>query len=79
MTAEQLVYRLVTVVLEDEDRVAAISDLEGYLYDAAHNAHMAALKCQVEVPELAQEFMGNSLELRQLAGYVGRVSDTYAA
>jgi len=78
MTAEQLVYRQVTMAVCGDDPAGSLLKLEGTLYDIASSAWDSSRSAlQQGLEELAAEFMENWRDVSALAGYAGRVADTF--
>ena len=77
MTADQLVYRLVSVAIDGPKPHNALCDLAAVLYDAGSHAFDSVTKYRTSHPELANEFRQNRQQLVDLAGYVLRVAGTF--
>ena len=77
MSADQLVYRLVSVAIDGPRPHDALCDLAGVLYDAASHAFDSVEKYRTSHPELAHEFRVNRAQMVDLAGYVLRVAGTF--
>ena len=76
VTAEQLVYRAVSEACGSDHPAAKLGQLEAVLYDSASHAFRDVLRDDLP-KQFREEFRGNWLVMRDLAGYVGRVADTY--
>jgi hypothetical protein len=79
MSAEALVFRLVSHALGQDDPRGALERLEGALYDCASRAHdewSDTPRTDISTLLYVRRALADARELRQLAGYAGRVAES---